>query len=175
MRVLTSKSEALVDLLLLTFKDHLRVLHSDEDDLLKIYLQGSLESIGTFGDLDVMETVYTQTTLDAEVVDASAYTHLALSPISSIAITDGVPADVTSSYELDLAKGYIYPSLDPSHTAVITTGYNAVADIPRSLLSIVFRYGAHLYEHREAIQIGEPKHLPDWVNFALASILQPRV
>jgi len=175
MRVVTSRSDDLVDLLLLTFKDHLRVLHSAEDDLIKIYLQGALESIGTFADIDVMQTVYTITTLNAEVVDATAYTHLALSPISSVVITDSGAVDITSSYEVDLNKGYIYPSLASTDIAIVTTGYSTVATIPRSLLSIVFRYGAHLYEHREAIQIGEPKHLPDWVNYALASIMQPRV
>ena len=39
---------------------------------------------------------------------------------------------------------------------------------------IIFRYAAHLYENREAINIGEPKFLPDWVKYAMASIWTPR-
>lgn len=175
MRVQNSKSNALVALLLPSFKAHLRVLHTDEDSLISLYLEAAMDSIGEFGDIQIMQTVNTFTTLPSEIKDATLYTHFALSPISTIVITDPLDVDVSSSYEIDLRGGYIYPSIDPTHKAVVTSGYTTEASIPANIRSIVFRYGAHLYEHREAIQIGEPKHLPDWVNFALATIMKPRV
>ena len=175
MRVQTSQSNALVALLLSSFKSHIRVLHTDEDTLISLYLEAALDGIGAYGDIQIMSTVNTFTTLDAEIVDATAYTHFALSPIVSIVITDALAADVSSAYDIDIRGGYIYPSIDAAHIATVTSGYTAVADIPARIKSIVFRYAAHLYEHREAIQIGEPKHLPDWVNYAIASITQPRV
>lgn len=175
MRRLVSKNTAIIALLLPQFKQHLRVLHNDEDALISLYLEASLEGIGEFGDIQIIENVNEFTTLTHEIKEASLYTHFALSPISSIVITDSGDVDVSTNYEIDLRGGYVYPSIDPTHKATVTSGYNTVSDIPANIRSIVFRYGAHLYEHREAIQIGEPKHLPDWVNFALASIMRPRV
>lgn len=175
MRVQTSRSNALVALLLPSFKSHLRVLHTDEDSLISLYLEAAMDAIGEYGDIQIMQTVNEFTTLTHEIKEASLYTHYALSPITSIVITDADSVDVSATYEIDLRGGYVYPSIDPAHKAVVTSGYTTEADIPANIRSIVFRYGAHLYEHREAVQIGEPKHLPDWVNFALASIMRPRV
>lgn len=175
MKVQTSKSNALVALMLPSFKSHLRVLHTAEDAIISLYLEAALDSIGEYGDIQIMETVNTFTLLTHEVTDPKLYTYFALSPISSIVITDSLDVDVSANYEIDLRGGYIYPSLDATHTATVTSGYTTEAAIPANIRSIVFRYGAHLYEHREAVQIGEPKHLPDWVNYALASIMRPRV
>lgn len=175
MRVQVSKSNALVALLLTSFKGHLRVLHNDEDSMISLYLEAALDGIGEYGDIQIMETVNEFTTLTYEVEEAALYTHFPLAPISSIVITDSLDVDVSASYEIDLRGGYVYPSIDSTHKATVTSGYTTEAAIPANIRSIVFRYGAHLYEHREAVQIGEPKHLPDWVNYALASIMRPRV
>ena len=174
-RTQISKSDTLVAELLPQFKQHLRILHTDEDALISMYLEASMDSITLFCDHYILETVTECTTLTAQITDVEAYTYIPLYPITSIVITDALDVDVTETYEIDLRDGYIYPSVDSSHTITITSGYPSSETIPANIKSIVYRYASHLYEHREAIQIGEPKHLPDWVAFALSSINRPRV
>lgn len=175
MRVETNKSYAIISSMMPLFKQHLRVLHDAEDTMIELYLQSAIESIGAFAGIQIMQTENTCTRLPSEESISEDYTHFPLSPITSLIITDSNDIDVSANYQIDLRSGTIYPALSLDDKAIITSGYSDISDVPANITSIVFRYGAHLYEHREAVQIGDPKFLPDWVNYALASINKPRV
>jgi len=163
--------------LFLSFKEHLRILHTDEDDTLSLYLSGALESIGTYGDRDLYLTSY-------EVFYEGMYDYTSPSSltswwcgrwdISNVVIKDIDGLDITSEFTIDTERGMFYPHpLDTQIT--FDAGFATKDDVPAMLLQIIFRLGADYYENREAIRVGEPKVLPTWVNYSLASIWCPRV
>lgn len=157
------------------FKDHLRILDEIEDDLIELYLSGAIDAISTFGDHDIFLTSYEYKHFAAdEERYHSTFWYSGRSNLSNVVVKDADDEDITDKFTVDNRLGYLVPV--PTKTEVVTfdCGFSTAADMPPNLKTILYRYGAHLYEDRESIKIGDPKNLPDWVNYAIASIWVPR-
>lgn len=158
------------------FKDHLRILDAIEDDLIQMYLAGAIDAISTFGDIDIFLTAYEYEKFAAdEPIHNSTFWQCGKNDIRNVKILDKDDVDVTDSYTIDERLGYFAPALGEDETIQFQCGYTAAVEVLPNLKTIIYRYGAHLFEDRESIKIGDPKQLPDWVNFALASIWVARV
>ena len=155
------------------FKEHLRILDNSEDSDILEKLSGAIDAISIYGDNDIFETQYTFDFMGFESF-VSDRLFMGKTNISNVVITSN-GMDVSTDYKVDEELGYIYPSPCQDDTVKFSSGYASMDDMPPRLKSVVNRYGSHLFEHREPIQIGEPKYLPDWVNFAIASIWKPRI
>ena len=159
------------------FKNHLRILHDDEDDMIRLYLQGAIEAIEAASGNDIAITSYK---VEYVVVEGIEYSHEATKwycgkwDIKNVKIVNVYGTDVTNEFTIDNAHGIIYPK-PYGYEITFDVGYSDAADMSANLVTLIFRYGAHLYENREAVRIGEPKLVPDWVNYALPSVWKPRV
>lgn len=168
----------LVTGLLPSFKKHLRIEYDFDDESIKVYLAGAIDAISTYSDVDVFLSEYTYEYVEGERIDTVAsekYMDLTRHNVSNVIVTASDDSDVTDSYTIDNQRGIIYPSPSTSETVKFSSGYLDSSEIEPNLRMIIFRYGAFLHEMRESIQVGEPKNLPDWVTYALASIWKSRV
>ncbi len=166
----------LPDLLFSGFKEHLRILHDDEDDSIKSYLASSMDAISTYSDNDIFITEYETIYVDLDYsFPSSLYGwYTGKNNINDVVITDSDSVDVTSDYTIDNERGIIYPH-PLTNTVSFNCGYSTVATIPPNLKNIIYRLGADFFENREANRIGEPKALPLWVEYSMASIWKARV
>jgi hypothetical protein len=159
------------------FKEHLRILHDVEDETIRLYLAAAIEGISTFGSNDINLTqyeVFYPYMPDYNVPSTLFGWYCGKWAVSDVEIYSEVGMDVTGDYTIDFEHGMIYPH-PLSNKVSFKVGYATGADVPPHLKTIIFRYGAHLFENRESVRVGEPKLIPDWVNYALASIWKPRV
>jgi len=165
----------LVNELMPMFKDHLRILHLLEDELISLYLSGAIDAISIYGDNDIYHSTYDVFYPENDVEQPSA-DRMYLGKVNTYAviIKDSTGVDISNNYTVDAVSGTVFPSpygLD----IYFESGYLSKDDMPTNLVNIIFRYAAHLYENRESVRIGEPKMLPDWVQYAMSSIWTPRV
>ena len=171
-------SNALID----AFKEHIRLLPANgEDDMAMLYLQASIDAIATYSDTAINPTEYNyKESYDHGCYDFVRYAHcrnmtdLGVVPVQTVVVKDA-DGNVVQGYTLDAMRGTVKPEIPMNYTAVVTAGYSSPTMMPPRLVNIIFMYAAHLYENRESVQTGAPKLMPDWVNYALASILKPRV
>jgi len=160
--------------LLLGFKHHLRIMHSLEDEPILMYLTGAIDAISIFSDTDIFRTKYKITILDYETCKTNRrYFNTTRQDISAVVFTNAAAEDILET--VDKHRGYVTPIPIQGDTLEFEAGYLATDNIPLNLVTIIYRYAAHLYENREAINIGEPKFMPDWVQYALPSIWKSRV
>jgi len=174
---ISQDSVTLVNEMFDMFKQHLRILHDVEDDTIHMYLAGAIDAIATYMGNDIFYTsyqVYYPQQPDYRPPSSLMGWYCGKWYISNVQIIDTNGVDKVADYTIDYEHGMIYPHpLD--HQVWFNAGFQSAADVPPNLTNIIFRYAAHLFENREAVRVGEPKHLPDWVNFALASIWKPRI
>ena len=159
------------------FKLHLRILHDIEDSSIEMYLGAAIDQIGILAGTDVFSTqwrVFYPETVDYSYPSTLTGWYCGRWNISNIIIKDAQGNDVTSEYTFDREQGMIYPHPGYNMDITFDTGYVGKAEIPHNLLNIIFRLGADFFENREANRIGEPKQLPGWVEYSLASIWSPR-
>ncbi len=158
------------------FKAHLRILDPIEDASIKLYLSASIDAISTFADRDIFFTQYQYKWVANFNRDYNgAFWRCPRVGIRDVVITNDNGVDVTVGFTIDESMGFISPTIRNDDTVEFSCGYISGTEVPPNAKSIIFRYGAHLYENREAINIGEPKNLPDWVNYAIASLWVGRV
>jgi len=159
------------------FKKHLRVLNSHEDDTIQIYLKGAIDAIQTYASNDIFLArykVFYPNTPDYSAPSDVDEWYCGKHTISDVVITDTNGVDVTADYAIDLEKGMFYPH--PQNMNILfSAGYAHSDKMPPRLINIIERYGAELYEQREASRIGDLKNLPNWIPYSLASIWTPRV
>lgn len=158
------------------FKEHLRILHDDEDTIIEMYLSSAIDAIGTYAGTEIFLTSYE--VYYPEQVDCSGQSTLlgwycGRWNISNMIIKDENGIDVTSEYKIDYLHGMVYPHPNGKEIE-FDTGFATKDDILPRLNNIIFRLGAEFFENRESTRVGEPKLLPDWVSYALASVWTPR-
>jgi len=157
------------------FKSHLRILDNMEDASIKMYLAGAMDAIALYGDRDIFRGDYIyEEALDNDKSSTSCW-RCGRVGIFDVQVVTSQGVDNTNYYTIDYNLGYFSPTIASGDIVSFSAGYLTAADVPPNLKIIVYRYGAHLFENREAINIGEPKHLPDWIPYALASIWTSRV
>ena len=160
------------------FKEHLRVLHDHEDDMILMYLLGAMDAIATYSDNDINETeyeVFYPEQLDYSIPSNLYGWYCGKGNIRNVKILDTANHDITGDYKVDGQRGMIYPHPATKANITFVTGYPDEDTIPPRLVNIIFRLGAEYHENRESTRIGEPKLLPDWIKYSLASIWSPRV
>ena len=181
LETISKDTSTLVTELMPMFKEHLRILATDEDELIKIYLGASIGAINRYVDQDIFKTDYAWKYIDYE--DEIEIIHnrygrglyVEKENIYDVIIKDRNNVDVSADYKVDKQRGYIYPSPIFHDEFTFSSGYASKDDMDDHLKIIVFRYGATLYEMRESIMVGEPKQMPDWVNYALATYRKQKV
>lgn len=158
----------------LLFKEHLRILHDLEDDLIMLYLTGAIDAIENYASRDIFLTQYEvyYTKPDYRTPSNLMGWFCGKWDIAAISIVNSAGVDITDQFTIDKLHGMVYPH-PRGHKITFFSGFNGVSEMPPNLVNIIFRYGAHLYENRESVRVGTPKNLPDWVEFALASIWVP--
>jgi len=169
--------DALVQGLLPLFKQHLRVLHFNEDDVIVMNLMAAIDAIATYSDNDINETeydVFYPKQLDYSVPSNIYGWYCGKGNIRDVAILDDKNHDSVADYTIDSAAGMIYPHPPTGSKISFTTGYPDENIIPPRLVNIIFRLGAEYHEMRESSSV-ERKHIPEWINYALASVWAPRV
>jgi hypothetical protein len=152
-------------------------LHDVEDDTIRLYLSAAIDGISTIGGNDINMTqydVFYPYTPDYSFPSTLLGWYCGKWDISDVEVYSEVGIDVSGDYTIDFEHGMIYPH-PLSNKVTFKVGYATSTDVPPHLKTIIFRYGAHLFENRESVRVGEPKLIPDWVNYALASIWKPRV
>ena len=162
------------------FKEHLRVLHDHEDDMIMMYLLAAIDAISIYGDNDINLTEYevfypmhggydytTPSNMQGWWCGKKAITNMAiLEPVTHV--------DMVSKFKVDYESGMVYPH-PKGYEISFNAGYVDADMMPPRLVNIIFRLGASYHEMREHEKIGETKLLPSWVNFAMASIWTPKV
>ncbi len=159
------------------FKKHLRILHTNEDDMISLYLGGAIEAISIYADQDIYKTDYEyfyNTVYDYRYPSNITGWYCKRVNLLDVVILDGAGIDVTSNFKVDKLGGMIYPH-PAGNDITFSAGFATAADVPLNLKNIIFRYAASLFEDRQSIRVGEPKLLPDWLTHALASVWIPRV
>ena len=159
------------------FKQHLRVLHDHEDDMILMYLLGAIDAIATYSDNDINLTeyrVFYPKTLDYRSPSNLYGWYCGKQNVTGMQILDSTNHDVVANFEVDYESGMVYPH-PFGHEIIFDSGYGDVDSMPPRLVNIIFRLGAEYMEMKESSRVGEPKHLPEWINFALASVWSPRV
>jgi hypothetical protein len=157
------------------FKLHLRVLHDIEDDEIKMYLGAAIGQIEHIGSNDIHPCVYKviyTTPSDGRFEKRRWYCGKQF--ISEPLVVNSAGMDVTDRYIVDLEQGIFYPS-PVGNEITFRAGYLSADDIPDNVKNIIFRLGADFYENREMNRVGEPKTLPGWLQYSVASIWKPRI
>ncbi len=172
----TSDNSTVIAEMFKCFKGHLRILNNFEDAGIKTYLKGAVDAIATYSDIDIFLTPYIVFTPEPYTYKSLNQWYCGKHNISNVVVLDPDGIDVTSDYLIDTEKGMFYPNPDPqTNTITFTAGFDHYDKIPSRLVTIIYRYGAELYEHRESSRIGDLKALPNWVEYSLASIWTARV
>jgi uncharacterized phiE125 gp8 family phage protein len=146
-------------------KQHLRVEHGDDDELIQAYLDAAVAHIdGPFGKLN--RAIWEQT-LELRQNTFSAPIRLPYGPVSAVASIKYVDADgveqtvsaddylLTSDGYVVLAHGSSWPRLRGDAEGVrvrYTAGFETV---PSSILSAVMLTVGHWYANRETVVVGE--------------------
>ncbi len=168
----------LVDEMLPAFKEHLRILHDIEDESIKGYLGASIDAIGIYMGTEIFSTqfevFYPMSEPNYRVPSTLLSWYSGRWNISNVSITNAGGTDVTAEYIIHSDNGKIHPH-PLGRTITLNTGYLSKDEIPYNLRNIIYRLGADFYENREAIRVGEPKALPMWIEYSMASIWMPRV
>jgi len=164
------------------FKQHLRILHNTEDDLISLYLQSAIDAIATYAGNDIFLAQYEYQKMREdcleeycnELCETPQRWYCGKHSISAPKVEDSQGVDITANYKIDTQRGYFYP-MPNFETEKVTffAGYQTASVLPPRLTMIIFRYGASLFEMREHSKIGETKLLPDWVKYVLPSIWTP--
>ena len=158
------------------FKDHLRILHNEEDDMIRLYLQGAIEAIEIFSGNDIFPTeykVFYPNSLDLKYPSNFEGWYCGKWNVHDFSILDA-GIDVTADYTVDEEHGMVYPH-PMNHEIMFIVGFDNTHKITANLTTIIYRYAADLFENREAVRVGEPKMLPTWVQYVLPSVWKPRV
>ena len=160
------------------FKEHLRILHNHEDDSIMLYLVSALDAIATYGGNDVFlaeyDVFYPRGGYEYKSPSDMYGWFCGKYDISDLTVINSAGIDKTADYTIDAQFGVVYPH--PLDNKInFKAGYLGVDDMPPRLVNIVFRLGADYMENRESTRVGEPKLLPDWIKYSLASIWKPRV
>ena len=161
--------------LLPEFKGHLRILDNVEDDTILLYLAGAIDAISTYGDRDIFKTEYEYERIFDRSASPAPFWRCGRQDIFDVQVVTDQGVDNTQYYTVDKHLGYFMPTIAVGDKVAFSAGYIAGDEVPPNLRTILYRYAAHLFENREAINVGDPKHLPDWVDYALASIWVPRI
>jgi len=159
--------------------------------------KGHLRIDGTWDDYTVVQTIaraigwferetgvsinaatYTWKPTVDEFIDGMA--RVPVSPVNSWTAAIGA-TDATSSYaiESDTLHGVQIENLVGAWasglTVIIPSGYTSVAAIDPGIVDAVFRYTAHLYEHREILVAGSEAQTPGWMDNVIATWWKPRL
>ena len=160
-------------------KAHLKVDHSDEDDLIEALIDTAVAHFegydGVLGQCLLTQTV----TVSYDRFGGDAKLRIPVSPLQSVVVsyydTDNVQQTyAAANYALhtDSIGPYItrvsgigaYPAAyerDDAVTITCTAGYgDTVADIPAPIISALLLLIGHLYENREQVTTGQLSNLP---------------
>jgi hypothetical protein len=175
---ITQDTTTLVEDLFPLFKEHLRILHDVEDETIKLYLGAAIDGIGTFSSNEIFltefEVFYPYDDTDIRYPSSYDGWYCGKWFTSDLTIYNAAGIDITGDYTIDNEHGMVYPH-PRGNKVSFKVGFSSGDEVPYHMKTIIFRYGAHLFENRESVRIGEPKIIPDWVNYVLASIWKPRV
>jgi hypothetical protein len=142
-----------------------------------MYLGAAIDAIATYASRDIFATewqVFYPQTPNYTYPSTLMGWYCGKEYVRGITIKDSEGNDITAEYTIDIEKGMVYPHpLDKDIT--VSSGYLSGDDLQLNLKNIIFRLGADFFENREANRVGEPKALPLWVEYAMASIWTPRI
>lgn len=176
----TALPEELLDLQ----KTQMRVAYDDDDDFITGVIQRAIS---------LFEKKSGQSIFQAEVEwipdDHDSYSaqgaRCPRQPVSDWTAADA-SADVTTSYTLTGRTGVYFcpvatqssapgPEWFPGVTVTMTVGYAAVEDIDPSIIDIILRIGAHLYENRQSTTDISLEEVPLFLDDLLVDHWVPRV
>lgn len=169
MRYKVTTAPATEPITLAEAKEHLRILHDDEDAMIELWITASREAVETM----TRRALITQTvTAKLDGWPSSLKIPLPLPPLISVSSityvdSDGATQTLAANQYQVVASGepaYIVPayavtwptlrSQPDNVTIVFTAGYGAAASVPARAKQAMFLLMSHMNENREAVNIG---------------------
>lgn len=152
-------------------KQHIRVLHNDEDSLIEQYLAAAIAWVENYTGKLLKRRETRQT-----AADFAAYLPLFFGPdpdglAITYADTNGQPQTITDAKIVD-ARAYpasSWPSI-AAHTPLTLTYTAGYTETPADLDSAVLLLVGHWYRNREAVNIG---NIVQAVDFAVEALCRP--
>lgn len=149
-------------------KAHLEVEHSDDDAMIDAFVAAARSSVEAVLKASLLPTVWTYKTdgfpleirlpvgpvLDASLVVVK---YIDDAGVEQTLATDDYQVSVGETGVIRAAYGKTWPSTRPEMDAVrvqFTAGWASADDVPRAILAALRLMMGHLYEHREAVNIG---------------------
>lgn len=164
-------------------KDHLRILHNDEDTLIEAYMKAAREWCEAFTCRQFLTATYTLSLDDFPCWEINLY-RAQIQSVSSVQYYDsgGTLTTISSSrYIVDSAHepgrvvpeyGLVWPVVRLGRpNAVIVTfiaGWSAASLVPDSIKIAIKQLVSHWYENREPVVVGSiTAEIPKTVEFLL--------
>lgn len=186
-RDMTTLPTALLD----TAKKHMRVNFTDDDALIQGYVAAAIEYFEVFSGLTIFDSEAGWTP-DAAFDHWDAANQAVRCPIQPIRewVADDDGTDVTANYAITGATSgairgggvYLTSTTGTSQSMIgagitfaIIAGYDDASKIPPSILNLILRSAARLYEDRESTTEISMATVPDWMFELFAGNWIPRV
>ena len=177
-------ARALAASLLPTFKDHARIDNTDDDAQAELTLARAISQLERQYGIAIAPQVW-----------AWVWGYDPLGFRGRIPTREAVPVKNVYSYSVDFngddisaqfslvaaadltGESFLYnpTGFIPGAVIELSAGYQAADDIDVTLLDLILRYAAYLWENREAAADNKLDFVPDWVNQAWAAFWVPRV
>lgn len=172
-------------------KQHMRVDFTDDDELIKGFVGASIDFFEVFSGLSIFDTeaIWTPNEYD-RWEDGGQRVRCPIQPVRSWTATDADDTDVSANYRisgtsfgsgraagsyLSLKQGFSTVLVGTGISFAITAGYDDKGKIPPSMLNIILRSAARLYEDRESTTDDALKDVPDWFFELMAGNWVPRL
>lgn len=165
-------------------KAQMRVTYDDDDDFITNVIQRAIALFEKKTGLSVFlaEVEWFPDGHDSYSVQGARCPR---QPVSEWAALDATQIDVSGSYTLEGRTGvYFCPGTPPNSvpgpdwfsgvTVTMTVGYAAVAEIDPSVLDLILRIGAHLYENRQSTTDVNLEEVPLFLDDLLVDHWVPR-
>lgn len=167
LKVVSRDLTSLPAALLAQAKQHLRIDGSYDDAFVESIIARAIGRFEQVNEVTINPTEVLWTVKQTDFVDGAATAPVRPATISTIEEGEP-PVDVSSDYQLVLKWNSIHgipievlQGPAGALSATLTCGFATAADLPPPVLDVVFRYAAHLYEHREILIPGTEFVAPD--------------
>lgn len=187
LEIVNKDTTALPTALLDLAKKQMRVTFSEDDDLIKAYIGQAIDYFEVFSALAVFDTEAVWTPNEYDEWKGEGRVLCPIQPIREWTAADADGEDVTAAFKLTgtssgsgrAAGIYLVPAsgttIATGTSLTITAGFEDQTQLPPSMLNLVLRSAARLYEDRESTTTDGLEAVPDWMMEMFAGYWVPRV
>lgn len=165
--------------LLSTAKTHLRIDGTYDDAAILLTLQRAINWFERVTNVSVNPVTYMWKPAADEFING--YASVPVSPVNATWTAAIGVTVVTANYEITtnsvngVELNTLVGAWASGLTLTIPSGYASAIAIDPGIVDVVFRYAAHLYEHREILVPNSEAKTPGWMLDVVATYWTPRV